>query len=146
MRRIFSRVAPVVALLLTAAAAAGSGQSKDTKRHRIVFEVTGEAASWESVLNNVENAQTALGAEATEIRVVAHGRGLGLVLQANSAMAERIARISSPQVKFAACENSMRRMKVVKEDLLPAVVTVDSGVAEVVRLQEAGWSYLKSGS
>jgi intracellular sulfur oxidation DsrE/DsrF family protein len=29
---------------------------------------------------------------------------------------------------------------------LPGVGTVDSGVAEVVRLQEAGWSYVKSGS
>jgi len=29
--------------------------------------------------------------------------------------------------------------------LLPFVTTVDSGVAEVVRKQEQGWSYIKSG-
>jgi intracellular sulfur oxidation DsrE/DsrF family protein len=34
---------------------------------------------------------------------------------------------------------------VTQADLLPFVTTVDSGVAEVVRKQEAGWAYLKSG-
>jgi intracellular sulfur oxidation DsrE/DsrF family protein len=29
---------------------------------------------------------------------------------------------------------------------LPFAITVDSGVAEVVRKQEAGWSYIKSGT
>jgi len=45
----------------------------------------------------------------------------------------------------AACENMMRRQNVVKADLLPCVTTVDSGVAEIVRKQEAGWSYLRIG-
>ncbi len=40
----------------------------------------------------------------------------------------------------------MKRLKIQKDDLLPAAGTVDSGVAEVVRQQEAGWSYIKSGS
>ena len=48
-------------------------------------------------------------------------------------------------VVFAACENTMRRQNVGKADLLPFVTTVDSGVAEIVRKQEAGWSYLRVG-
>ena len=40
----------------------------------------------------------------------------------------------------------MKKKNVSKADLLPATTTVDSGVAEVVRKQEAGWSYVKSGS
>lgn len=40
----------------------------------------------------------------------------------------------------------MKRMRVTKEELLPFAVTVDSGVAEVVRKQEEGWSYIKGGS
>ncbi len=39
----------------------------------------------------------------------------------------------------------MRHRNVQKSDLFDFVVTVDSGVAEVVRKQEAGWSYLKGG-
>lgn len=39
----------------------------------------------------------------------------------------------------------MRRRNVTTADLLPFAGQVDSGAAEVVRKQEAGWSYLKSG-
>jgi intracellular sulfur oxidation DsrE/DsrF family protein len=42
-------------------------------------------------------------------------------------------------------ENTMRKKNVCRADLLPFVTTVDSGVAEVVRKQEQGWSYIKSG-
>ena len=52
--------------------------------------------------------------------------------------------LSQAGVVFAACENTMKKKNVAKEDLLPFATTVDSGVAEVVRKQEAGWAYLKS--
>ena len=58
---------------------------------------------------------------------------------------ERMQKLSESGVVFAACENSMEKKQVTKADLLPFVTTVDSGVAEVVRKQEAGWSYIKSG-
>ncbi|MGH7937542.1 MAG: hypothetical protein ACRD5Z_25205 [Bryobacteraceae bacterium] len=40
----------------------------------------------------------------------------------------------------------MKRKGIGKDQLLPIATTVDSGVAEVVRKQEAGWSYIKSGT
>ena len=117
------------------------------KMHRVVFEVTTEGeAQWEAILNNVENLQKAFGKESVEIEVVAHGKGLGLLKKTNTGLKERIASIASSQVRFVACENTMRHMQVKKEDLLPEAGTVDSGVAEVVRKQEEGWSYIKSGS
>ena len=39
----------------------------------------------------------------------------------------------------------MKKQNVTKDQLLPFVTTVDSGVAEVVRKQEAGWAYIKGG-
>ncbi len=147
IERTFRR-AVVAALTVVAVATAGSvGRAQEHKAHRVVFEVTSaDAQAWQSVLNNVENVQKALGSDATEIRVVAHGGGLGMLLKTNTALAERITSLASPRVKFVACENTMKRRNISKEDLLPASGTVDSGVAEVVRSQEAGWSYLKSGS
>lgn len=138
----------VVAVLVVATGALGAAvAAQDRRPHRIVFEVTsGDTQVWEAVLNNIENVQRALGIEVTEIRVVAHGRGIGLVMKTNAALAERIAALTTSRVKFVACENTMKRLKIQKEDLLSAAGTVDSGVAEVVRLQEAGWSYIKSGS
>jgi intracellular sulfur oxidation DsrE/DsrF family protein len=133
-------------LMLAALALWRPGSGQESPRHRIVFEVTGDGTQlWEAVLNNVENARQALGTDATEITVVAHGRGIGLVTQDNAGLASRLARIASPSVHFVACENTMARLKLTRDALLPAVGTVDSGVAEVVRLQEAGWSYIKSG-
>ena len=123
--------------------------SNGTKRgnHRIVFEVSVDGTEqWQAILNNVENLQRALGLEATDIEVVAHGKGLGLVLKANEAMRERLQAIAGSMACFAACENTMQRMQVTREDLMPFATIVDSGVAEVVRKQEAGWSYIKSGS
>ncbi|MFN0101410.1 MAG: DsrE family protein [Bryobacteraceae bacterium] len=112
-----------------------------------MFEVTTDGeGQWEAILNNVENLRKSFGKESTEIEVVAHGKGLGLLKKTNTGLKERIASIAKSQARFVACENTMRRMLVKKEDLLPEAGTVDSGVAEVVRKQEAGWSYIKSGT
>lgn len=115
--------------------------------HQVVFEVTTDnPEQWEAVLNNVENVQKAFGAENTKIEVVAHGKGLGLVMKTNAARAERLQKLSEGGVVLAACENTMRRKDIQKEALLPFATTVDSGIAEVVRKQEADWAYIKSGS
>ncbi len=52
---------------------------------------------------------------------------------------------SDKGIVLAACQNSMRAMRVTTEDLFPFAAQVDSGVAELVRKQEAGWSYIKGG-
>lgn len=138
-------ISGVVALLCLMVSGPAYGQDK--KAHRVVFEVTTEGTElWQSVLNNVENLQKALGKEATEVEVVAHGKGIGMLRKTNTELKDRIASLAGPKTKFSACQNTMRRLKLTKEDLLPEVGTVDSGVAQVVRQQEAGWSYIKSGS
>ncbi len=115
------------------------------KTHRIVFEVTMEGTEqWTGVLNNVENARKSLG-DSTEIEVVAHSKGLGMLVAKDNSLADRIKKLANEGVVFAACENTMKKKNVTKDQLLPSATTTDSGVAEVVRKQEAGWSYLKSG-
>ena len=46
-------------------------------------------------------------------------------------------------VVFAACSNTLRGFHIDVKQLIPGVLVVDSGVAEVVRRQEQGWAYLK---
>ena len=133
----------VGAVVLGTAARTTSAQSE--KMHRVVFELTSDnPEQWEAALNNVENLQRAFGKEHTEIEVVAHGKGLEALRKTNTSSGERITSISKNGVRFAACENTMRKMHLTKDDLLPVSQPVDSGVAEVVRKQEAGWAYLKS--
>lgn len=145
--RVYGAIAALAALAIVTASLSGVSAAQERKTHRIVFEVTsGDSQVWDAVLNNIENVRKAFGASTTEIRVVAHGKGIDLVRKSNMAAGERVAAVSGPDVQFVACENTMRRLKLEKADLFPAAGTVDSGVAEVARLQEAGWAYIRSGS
>jgi uncharacterized protein len=123
-----------------------TSQAAETgKKHKVIFEFTsGEKEQLTAVLNNVENVRKSLGAE-TQVRLVAHGPGIALLQKTNTENAERMRKLSDAGVIFAACENTMKRKNLSKADLLDFATTVDSGVGEVVRRQEAGWSYVKSG-
>lgn len=120
-------------------------QTDQSKKHRVVFEVTmAGTEQWTAVLNNAENLRTALGAD-TEIEVVAHSKGLGMLVAKANTLIDRMKKLSGEGVVFAACENTMKKKHVTKDQLVPFATTTDSGVAEVVRKEEAGWSYIKSG-
>lgn len=63
---------------------------------------------WTGVLNNVENLRKALG-DATEIEVVAHSKGLEMLLAKENPLSERMQKLSAAGVVFAACEKTMKR-------------------------------------
>lgn len=135
----------IAAALCALAFTTMSAQTEPGKTHRVVFEVTMEGAEqWAAVLNNVENLQKSLG-DGTEIEIVAHSKGLGMLVAKDNSLTGRMKKISETGVVFAACENTMKKKNVTKDQLVPFATTTDSGVAEVVRKQEAGWSYIKSG-
>lgn len=113
--------------------------------HRVVIELTSEGPKqYEAVLNNVQNVINALG-KGTEVIVITHGPAIGFVQKSNQEFAGRMEKLSKEGAVFVACENTMKRKNISKDQLLPFVKTVDSGVAEVVRRQKAGWSYVKGG-
>ena len=144
--RIVTRISWLLLCLLVAGAPTFAAAKPDGSKHRVVFELTtDDPMVWEAVLNNVENLQKAFGPKNSEIEVAAHGNGLNLLRTSNSTFAERLQRIAQSGVVFAACNNTMQRIKLSKKDLFPLSTIVDSGVAEVVRKQEAGWAYIKSG-
>jgi intracellular sulfur oxidation DsrE/DsrF family protein len=97
------------------------------------------------VLGNIENMQRAFAPEPVQIEVVCFGKGLELLLKTDTAYQEHLKKVVDSGVSVVACQNSMRKRNVTTADLLPFAGQVDSGAAEVVRKQEAGWSYLKSG-
>ena len=142
--RIITAVVVLCGAFLTLFTVAGSAPAAE--KHRVVFQVISEGdEQWDAVLGNVDNMRDAFGPDNTEVAVITHGKGLGMVVAANNKHAERMKKLADGGVRFVACENTMRKKKVGKEQLLPFVTTVDSGVAEVVRKQEQGWSYIKSG-
>lgn len=108
----------------------------------VVFEVTsGSQEEWESALGNVENLLDAMGKNSIRVEVVGHSDGLEMMME--DSLKDRMKKLTDYKITFAACENTMQKKNVSRKELLPFVTTVDSGVAEVVRRQQAGWSYLK---
>ncbi len=142
-------LAGIIALPLATLSAESEKQSAD-KMHKVVFEVAIDGAEkWEGALRNVENVQKSLGAKTTKIEVVTHSKGIGMLLTktavANPELKATLEKLQASGVVFAVCENTMKKMSVTKEQLVSFATTVDSGVSEVVRKQEAGYAYIKSG-
>ncbi len=82
------------------------------------------------------------------VEVVVNGRGMKLVRSDVSVFAERIQRLQREydNVTFAACQNTIDRLareRGIVVRLLPGVVTIDSGMAEITRRQNQGWTYLQ---
>ena len=143
-KKTIAGLAVLCAALVSVFAVVGAAPAPE--KHRVVFQVVSDGdEQWDAVLGNVENVREAFGPANTEIAVIAHGKGLGVVVAADNMHAERMRKLADGEVAFIACENTMRKKKVTKDQLLPFATTVDSGVAEVVRKQEQGWSYIKSG-
>lgn len=135
-----------VSIARRTAASIGS-EAKATPKghmHRIVFQVSvNDSERWTGVLANAENLQKAFGPDSTQIEVVCFGRGLDMLLNTDAPLAARIAKDHAAGMAFAACRNTLRARNLAPADLLPAVTPVDSGVAEIVRKEEAGWAYIK---
>lgn len=124
-----------------------SAQTTKTAAHQVVMEmINDDPKAWESALNNIENLSEAFGTGTVTVELVAHGGGLKMLEKKNNLLTQRMRELNGKGTKFSACENTMKRKNVKKAELFDFAETVDSGVAEVVRKQEAGWSYLKLGT
>lgn len=112
--------------------------------HRVVIQFTdSDSLSQASVLGQVKNIKTDL-PDAT-IEVVCHGPGLDLLIKKNSKVPTLIQEWHSKGVVFAACNNTMRRRGIKKEDLSAQATIVPSAMIELILKQEDGWSYVKGG-
>lgn len=120
------------------ARADGPGEPLKVVVHVNVPEPGTQGAGLKNVTNLLKEAPDA------QVEVVCHGAGIGLVEKARTDHAEAVEALIKKGVKFVACENTMRQKSIRKEDLLPGVGTVPSGVVEVVRKQQKdGFAYIK---
>ncbi len=137
-----------IATAILCSVSAFSQESKPAQpaKHRVVFELNAPSPSgWDQLFNNIKNVQQIFAKDGVQIEVVFFGKGLPMLLNKNAEYAARLKEAADAGVNLAACQNSMRAQKVTTEDLFPFTSQVDSGVAELVRKQEAGWSYIKGG-
>jgi intracellular sulfur oxidation DsrE/DsrF family protein len=114
-------------------------------QHKVVIQLnTADTAAWSSTIGNIKNLQK-IWPNNIQVEVVVHGKALDFLVSKKTHLTSDIEGLVSTGVQFNACENSMRKHNVLKEELLKVAGTVPSGVAEVILKQESGWSYLKAG-
>ena len=118
---------------------------KVNAQHKVVIQLnTADTSAWSSTIGNIKNLQK-IWPNKVQVEVVVHGKALDFLVAKKTHLTAEIEELVATGIQFSACENSMRKHNILKEDLLKVAVTVPSGVAEVVLKQEAGWSYLKAG-
>jgi intracellular sulfur oxidation DsrE/DsrF family protein len=117
----------------------------EIKEHNIVIQLnTADTSAWSSTIGNIKNIQKAW-PNHLHIEVVVHGKAINLLVKDKTYFASDIAGLTKEGIVFSACENTMRKYKIEKADLLIEAKTVPSGVVEVILKQEQGWRYLKAG-
>jgi len=140
MRKILISVAALALVLVFSAVS----QTPKTPKHRVVFQLSeAEGGAWNVLPIHVNNMRKAFEQDGgSQVEVVFYGAGLNMLLKKNTAYEERLKQLADSGVTLSACQNAMKVMNVKTEDLFPFASQVDSGVAELVRKQEAGWSYI----
>jgi uncharacterized protein len=114
-------------------------------KHKVILELNA-TTGWDQIFRNVENIQTAFAGDGgVQVEVVFFGKGLPMLLKTNADYADRLKSARDKGVNLVACQASMRASKVKTEDLFSFASQTDSGAAELVRKQEAGWAYIKGG-
>ena len=137
-----------LALLMAAGAAVAATDaaraqgSSNAGKERVVIQVSSpDTKLWNQALNYIENLRELYGPDKVEIELVALGLGLG-VLKLDSTQGPRVADALKLGVQISACEVTMRRQKLTREDMLPKIGYVAAGLGQVIKRQREGWAYI----
>lgn len=151
-RRLFGRAGLG---LVAAFAAATKASAADSKKHRVVFQVSSEDRHAQQLaLGNARNYSAYYKArgEPVEIEIVAYGPGLNMLRGDISMMKgdlENVQQDLGTSLTVLACHNTREAvadsMGKKPEDipLLPGVKETPSGVVRIAEAQEQGWAYIR---
>ena len=134
--------------LMTNAEAASERYGEQKVVYHINYKGGDANKAYKGAMRNIQNHINAVGAEKMDIKVILHGNGLGLLMAANkdAQMAATVDNLKIQNVSFGVCANTLQGRKIDKEKDLYDVVDADvvpSGVAELSRLQQMGYTYIK---
>jgi uncharacterized protein len=137
---------------LAAAGAAHAEADDYYGEQKVVYHINfggGETGDgYRPAMTNIQNHIDAVGVENLEVMVVLHGDGLGLLRSAldNQALQMDVTSLKTQNVEFRVCQITLDRRDISYEDDLFEVWEDDivpSGVAEVARLQQMGYAYIR---
>jgi len=154
--KVWMSLLTVITLLFTVNILAADRYGKQKVVYHINYDNPKAQAG---AMRNIQNHINAVGAENLDIKVVMHGKGLSLLLepdalshtklkQANATdeMEAKISGLKEQGVEFDVCANTLKGKHIDPENDLYDVDKADivpSGVAELSRLQQMGYTYIK---
>jgi intracellular sulfur oxidation DsrE/DsrF family protein len=120
--------------------------SEEYPPQKVVYHLN-EASKIMEVLRNVQNHIKAVGEDKLDIIVVTHGTGYEMFLKdkTNDEIMSKVKALQKQGVKFHQCKFTLQQKKLSLKDMviLMEADLVLSGVAEVIRLQQNGYHYIK---
>ena len=144
MKNLLAIAIATVMMLGAGIAAAGS-----YSKQKVVYHVNYDNAKRQSgAMRNIQNHINAVGAENLDLRIIMHGKGVSLLMKANSDanFESKVINLKGQKVAFKVCKNTLRGKKIdYKSDLFDVDESdiVPSGVAELAHLQDKGFSYIR---
>lgn len=118
---------------------------------KVVYHIDGDGGeadkAYKSALINVRNHLNAVGDDNIDLRIVMHGDGVNLLKNAreDAPLAKAIDELKARNVAFDVCANTLHGRHIDPDlELYPVKFEiVPSGVAELSRLQQMGFTYIK---
>ncbi|MCK5337039.1 MAG: DsrE family protein [Gammaproteobacteria bacterium] len=144
MKKLLAIATATVMMLGTGLATAGS-----YSKQKVAYHVNYDNAKRQSgAMRNIQNHINAVGAENLDLRIIMHGKGVSLLMKANSDanFESKVVSLKSQNVAFKVCKNTLRGKKIdYKSDLFDVDESdiVPSGVAELAHLQQKGFAYIR---
>ncbi len=110
-------------------------------KYRVIFHLH-EEEKGNIAFSNIINLINDLGEDELEIELLMNGTGVRVMLE-DGGYIHKVDYLSNKGVKFSVCSNSLKGLKIDEDELIDEYEKVSSGVGELVKKQEDGWSYIK---
>jgi uncharacterized protein len=113
--------------------------------HRVVMHLnSGDEKVQRGALNNIKHLFQELGPQNLRVELVVHGAGLPFLTKKGTTFAEELAELKQLYgVNYTACSNTMKTMKLSREDLISEVEDTVPAMVRLMERQEQGWVYIK---
>ncbi len=96
------------------------------------------------ILGSANNVIKFYGVDNTEVVIVAYSQGIkALLKRGNLRIKRRVKSLMTYDVEFIACGNTMKTLKIKKNDLIDGVEVVTAGIVELIERQLRGYIYIR---
>lgn len=112
--------------------------------YQVIFHLAEDSVEkTNEVFNNIRNLLVDLGEGNVDVELLVNGKGVLTMRKSNESNAIRVRHLFAQGVKVAVCENSIKHLKIDRQELIPEIEVVPAGVSELVKKQKEGWAYIR---